>query len=281
MQTTWRPPLEFTVMVTILCGLLWAGRSAASEYSRHYAAPMISMPIVIDGALDDQAWSGVAWTEPYVLYGTLDSATQTATRARMAWDATCLYVAVEAEDPDVWSTLTAHDGDLWNEDVVELFIDPEGDAYGYLEFEISPRNTVLDLWVEKPLFSQGGPAHMDWNAAGLRSAVRVHGTLGDDDLAAPERQDTDSGWTMELALPWEDAAVVAGAMSLPPAPGDTWRINLTRYDYRHGERELSQWSPSAVKGAWHEPAEYGYVTFVGHPTSVQASSWSAVKNDVR
>jgi hypothetical protein len=187
-------------------------------------------------------------------------------------------VAVAATDEDIWSTFTDHDSNLWEEDVVELFVDPEGDAEGYMEFEISPRNTVLDLWVEKPLFSQGGPSHFEWDAAGLRTAVRIDGTLGGGDRSAAERQDTDTGWTMELALPWADAAIVSGSMSLPPTPGDTWRINVTRYDYRGGEEELSQWSPSSVRGAWHEPSEYGYVTFVAESgTAIEATAWGTVK----
>jgi len=85
---------------------------------------------------------------------------------------------------------------------------------------------------------------------------------------------------MELALPWVDAAIVSGAMALPPRPGDTWRINVTRYDYRRGGQELSQWSPSDVRGAWHEPREYGYVAFVASGTAVEASTWGRIKSAV-
>jgi hypothetical protein len=255
-----------------------AGAGWSQEYKRHYEAPRLASPIVVDGILDEAVWQTAPLTEPYVRYGTLTGVPVTATRARLAWDAEYLYVGVEAVDQDIWSTYTAHDSNLWEEDVLEVFIDPEGDAEGYLEFEVSPRNVVLDLWVEKPLFSQGGPSHTDWNASGLRTAVQIQGTLGDGNRAAPERQDTDTGWTLELALPWTDVAIVSGVMSLPPAPGDTWRLNVMRYDYRRTSREeLSQWSPSAVGGAWHEPGEYGYVTFVTPPSLVEPASWGQVK----
>lgn len=259
------------------CLLVGWGPAWAQDYSRTYEAPYVSTPVVIDGQLDEAAWSAVPWTEEYVRYGTLGGSTGTSTRAKLAWDDTYLYLAVEAEDRDIWSTYTERDADLWNEDVVELFIDPEGDADGYMEFEMSPRNTVLDLWVEKPLFSQGGPSHFDWDAAGLQTAVHIVGTLGDDDRDSAARQDTDERWYMELALPWADTQIVSGSMATPPEPGDTWRINVTRYDYVQDQTELSQWSPSNVNGAWHEPGEYGYVTFVRAPTAVRAGSWGAVK----
>jgi len=225
---------------------------------------MVPEPITVDGVLGESEWSSVPWTETYILYGTLDKATATRTRAKMAWDTENLYLGIEAMDEDIWSTYTDRDDRLWNEDVLEFFIDPEGDARGYLEFEVSPRNTVYDSRIEKPLFSQGGPAQPDWHAAGLRTAVKVEGTVGGGDLHSDERRDTDVKWTMEAALPWKACAVVSGRMALPPHPGDTWRINLMRYDYS-GKREMSQWSPSAVKGAWHEPKEYGYVTFMESP----------------
>ncbi len=265
----------------IFCTMLLTEPASAGSHHRHYSAPKISTPIVIDGVMDDPAWNAAAWTELYVLYGTLDGVPETATRAKIVWDDTYLYIGVEAEDHDIWATYTERDSPLWNENVLEVFIDPEGNAINYMEFEVSPLNTILDLWVETPLFSQGGPAHFDWDAAGLRTAVHIDGTLGGADPNTPERQDTDTGWSLEFALPWEDAAIVSGTMALPPEPGDTWRINLTRYDYRNGDRELSQWSPSTVDGAWHEPSEYGHVTFTLQPTVVEAASWANIKDTVK
>jgi len=269
--------LQVAAVLAALCTGFTSTATAAQSYSRSYEAPFIGETITVDGVLNEMAWERAPWTETYILYRTLDSPTGTSTRAKIAWDAQNLYVGVWAEDEDIWSTYRDHDSNTWEEDVLEVFIDPEGDADGYMEFEVSPRNTVLDLWVEKPLFSQGGPSHFQWNPAGLRTAVHVEGTLGDDDRTKAERQDTDVGWSMELALPWAEAAIVSGVMALPPRPGDTWRMNVTRYDYHHDTEELSQWSPSAVKGAWHEPSEYGYVTFVGPSTSVEGVTWGAVK----
>jgi hypothetical protein len=264
--------------ITGVMALAAAGAAPAQQYSRTYEAPKLDSPIVIDGVLDDAGWQTAPLTDPYVTYGTLADVPVTATRARIAWDEQYLYVGVEAEDHDIWSTFTDRDANTWDEDVLEVFLDPEGDAEGYLEFEVSPRNTIFDSWIEKPLFSQGGPSHVDWNAAGLLTAVSIDGTLGGKIITA-ERRDTDQGWSLEFALPWSDAAIVSGVMALPPDPGDTWRINVCRYDYRRTSSgpELSQWSPSAVSGAWHTPSEYGYVTFTALPTSVESSTWARIK----
>jgi len=262
---------------TVLFALTLATTASAQDYNRRYEAPHISETIAVDGVLDEAAWDSAPWTEDYILYGTLDGVPTTRTRAKIVWDAEHLYVGIEAVDEDIWSTYTDRDDPLWNEDVVEFFMDPEGDAEGYMEFEVSPRNTVFDTWIEKPLFSRGGPSHVDWNAAGLRTKVRVEGTLGGKLTNTKEREARDVRWVMEAALLWADCAIVSGQMALPPKPGDTWRMNVMRYDYGKGDPELSQWSPSDVGGAWHEPKEYGYVTFVAYSTGVEAFSWGRIK----
>lgn len=267
----------------VLLTLILITTCAAADYNRHYQAPFVSEPITVDGVLDDPVWASAPWAENFILYGTLNGSTKTRTRAKIAWDKEYLYVGVEAEDVDVWSTYIKRDASLWNEDVLEFFIDPEGDALGYMEFEVSPRNTIFDTWIEKPLFSQKGPSHIDWNSPGLRTAVQIEGTLGGSNKDAVERKDTDVKWVMEAALPWKDCAIVSGKMALPSNPGDTWSMNVTRYDYSKGVQELSQWSPSDVIGvggikgySWHEPKEYGYVTFEAN-TGMETSFWGRIK----
>jgi hypothetical protein len=261
------------LLLVILTSMSWA-----QDYSRHYEAPFTSDAVLVDGVLDEPAWTSAPWTETYILYGTLDGSTTTSTRAKILWDVGNLYIGVEAMDEDIWSTYTERDDHLWKEDAIEFFIDPEGDAEGYMEFEVSPRNTVYDDWIEKPLFSQGGPSHLeDWTAEGFHSAVQIEGTLGGKNTDSDARRDRDVKWVMEAALPWEDCAIVSGSRALPPNPGDTWRMNVTRYDYRADDKELSQWSPSDVGGAWHEPKEYGYVTFVNYTSGAEASSWAWIK----
>ena len=50
-----------------------------------------------------------------------------------------------AEDPDIWGTYTNRDDPLWDEEVVEVFLDDDCDEWSFLEFEVSPNNVVVDL----------------------------------------------------------------------------------------------------------------------------------------
>jgi len=65
-------------------------------------------------------------------------------------------------------------------------------------------------------------AFTDFDLPGLRTSVRVDGTLNDD-------SDIDRGWSWEIAIPWPSLALLADGRSLPPRPGDEWTMFLGRF----------------------------------------------------
>jgi hypothetical protein len=71
---------------------------------------------------------------------------------------------------------------------------------------------------------------LDWDFPGLRHAVHVDGTLN-------QRDHLDRGWSAELALPWKGLAMLADGRPLPPADGDVWRMDCSRFEKigRRGE----------------------------------------------
>ena len=66
--------------------------------------------------------------------------------ARCGGDLRVLFKCVDA---DPWATITQRDGKLYEEEVVEVFLDPVGDLEVYFEIEVNPLNTVLDLVLRK------------------------------------------------------------------------------------------------------------------------------------
>jgi Carbohydrate family 9 binding domain-like len=229
-----------------------------------YTALRAPKPIKIDGRLDDAAWSRAPWTSDFVdIEGDAKPKPRFRTRAKMMWDDRYLYIGAELDEPHVWGTLTKHDSVIFRDNDFEVFIDPNGDTLEYYEFEMNALNTGWDLFLDKP-YSKGGRARNEWEIPGLKTAVKVWGTLNDP-------SDRDRGWTLEIAMPWKALAEYAHRPS-PPHHGDEWRINFSRVEWQHrivdGKYEKVPdtkednwvWSPQGVINM-HVPEKWGYVRF--------------------
>ena len=232
---------------------------------RAYLCRYTPEPPRIDGRLDDAAWADAEWSEPFVdIEGDRRAAPRFETRVAMRWDDEHLYIAARLEEPHVWGTLTERNSVLFQDNDFEVFIDPDGDNHNYYELEINALNTIWELTMQKP-YRDGGPAVSPTNIEGLQSAVHVEGTLNDP-------RDVDSGWTVELAIPWSGLAPYS-PIDVPPAEGEQWRMNFSRVEWEHALVDGSTyaklpnvpeqnwvWSPQGVVDM-HRPERWGYVQF--------------------
>lgn len=213
-----------------------------------HACRRATRPMRLDGTLTDPEWDRA---EPIKLVRVESGLTpRYATTARLLWDDDHLYIAFVCEDPDIWGTIHERDGNLYKEEVVEVFIDTDSNGTDYYEFEVSPHNVLLDLLIEW----RDGKMRGDrtWDCEGWRTAVRVEGTLDD-------RTDTDTRWTVEMAIPWKSLAKLPHT---PPQPGDRLRINLYRIDRAADGDEYSAWSPTGAIN-YHRPQRFGQLVMVG------------------
>ncbi len=242
-----------TIITDILRYLLSHTMPPVAQHTCFRAAE----PPTIDGKLDDAIWRQAEATAVFArLDDKRDDGASLRTTAKMAWDDEALYVAWECEDPDIWSDITDRDGNLWEGEVVEIYIDPDGDGREYLEIELSPLGNVVDLRI--PQAVDGVPQNLEdarkWDAEGLRSAVDVQGTLDN-------REDVDTGWTAEMAIPLRN---FTGAENIPPRIGDTWRVQLYRIEQGAclPNPQFSSWS---VTDTFHNPERFGRVVFAASP----------------
>jgi len=186
---------------------------------------------------DAAAWSGIA----PAAFGDVQTggAPEQATELRLAWTGEELRVLLRAWDTHPWATLTERDGPLWEEEVLEVFLDPVGDAQSYFELEVNPLGTVVDLVCRRN--RSGHIKDLAWDCAGLQTAVRSW----------------PGGWTAELAIPFRSL------VAEPPRAGTQWRANFCRIDRPAGrERELTAWSPTGVR-LFHVPERFGAIAFAG------------------
>jgi hypothetical protein len=218
----------------------------------------------IDGNLDESSWRKAPATDVFVdIEGDARPRPRFATRARMLWDDQYFYIGAELDEPHVWGTLTKRDSVIFQDNDFEVFIDPNGDRNEYYELEINALNTAWDLFLPKP-YMDGGTAQNSWDIIGLKTAVKVTGTLNDP-------SDVDKGWSVEMAIPWKALGEYAHKPA-PPADGDQWRVNFSRVEWLHEivdgkyrktpntKEDNWVWSPQGVINM-HVPEKWGYVRF--------------------
>jgi hypothetical protein len=158
---------------------------------------------------------------------------------RAAWSADEWRVLFECDDRDPWATLTERDAKLFEEETVEIFVDPIGNLEGYYELETNPLGAILDIVFRKS--RSGYKGDWAWDCEGLRVMVRR----------------TEAGWNAEFAIPF-------ASLPATPKPGTIFRANFCRIDRpsRDGSlpRELTAWSPP-MRETFHTPERFGFVEF--------------------
>ena len=224
------------------------------EHLGHYTCCRVDEIIQIDGNLEKGCWKNADKSPPFVDLvtgqpGFLD------TRMAALWDENYFYVGYWIEEPRVQARFTERDSPVYYENDVELFIAGPG---CYYEFQINALGTIYEvfyIWQEalkkggyfdRPEFDLqshsvdvlGGfqdlsrykkhPrgkrwAFMEWDFPGLKTAVKVDGTLNDN-------TDVDKGWTVELAFPWTGMDILAQGRPFPPKDGDVWRMDFSRFE---------------------------------------------------
>jgi hypothetical protein len=189
---------------------------------RHAIAYRATERLAVDGRLDEKAWRAAPWSDSFVDIQGHDRP-RFATRVKMLWDDELFYVGAELEEPDLWATLRTRDSVIFHDHDFEVFIDPDGDTHNYYELEVNALNTVWDLMLIQP-YRDGGPAIHGWDIAGLETGVHLRGTIN-------QSGDRDDGWSVEIAIPWKALGEGTSA-SAPPRPGDQWRVNFSRVEWR-------------------------------------------------
>jgi hypothetical protein len=209
----------------------------------------------IDGVVGDEEWAA-AEAMSLVLTDTAKTPRQ-ATTVRAVWTEMSLFIAFVCEDDDIWADKAEHDAEIYQSEVVEVFIDANSDGKTYVELEINPVNAVLDLYVLNPGQRKPFTGLWDFECKDLRSAVKVEGTVGPD---RGRGQVDDTRWSVEIEMPFAGFPL---AEHHPPRPGDTWRWNLYRIDRPADEKhdEYAALSPTGEIN-YHRPDRFGTLLFL-------------------
>ena len=184
------------------------------------------------------------------------------TQIRVLWDENFLYARFECRDNEIYAPFeggeAGRDAPHFQGDVVEIFLDPVGDARHYIELQVSPKNGVFDKLfllsgeaksgadgvLEEAIISRQSWEFPTWNLEGLRSATSAQ----------------KDGWIVDIALP---AAPLLKRLGLQKWAPMTLRANFLRYDWpkRGPAREMTalNWSPVIWGRPHRSPQAMGFL----------------------
>ena len=165
-----------------------------------------------------------------------------ATSVGVYYDDDFLTVVFEAEDDEIVATFLGHDEPLWQEDVFEVFLAPEG-LTPYFEIEVNPLGTTFDARIDSP--------------DGVRTTMSADLAWTCDGLFAALRRDDSRTLCAVIRIPF-------GPLGGAPKPGREWRANVFRVDRSaaYGD-DFYAWQPAMkTPPDFHVAAAFGALRFL-------------------
>ncbi len=184
----------------------------------------------LDGAGTAPAWHAAAW----VPLTRVNGQSTYATRAKVLYSTTGVYVLCDCEDLRLTCTLSEDFSNIFTEDVVEFFFWPDESRDLYFEYEISPLGVELPILIPNRdgVFYGWRP----WHYSGDRKTRTATAVRGGEKAFMSDV----TGWSAEVFIPF---ALLTPLGNVPPAAGTRWRANLYRIDYDDGTASQWAWCP--------------------------------------
>lgn len=223
-----------------------------------YIIEKTSSPPIIDGDLSE--WDNISNVSFSVHNTGLEGSTSGTAKA--VWTNDAVFFAFSIKDVDVMNTYFSKDDPLYNnDDLIEIFLDFDGDGKDYVEIGVSAANINYDLTVCPSVIcgSWGGSGLSGWDIVGLETEAIVIGTLNNS-------SDVDEGYTIEVKIPFSGLSSAPGSNFEIPTNGSTWRGNLYTIDYSTGAakdaaNDYLSWSTLPAFG-FHQPNDFATFEFV-------------------
>jgi hypothetical protein len=235
---------SFTSIILVLCFLsvtsLLAQKSRTGKKVEYKVRSCADFELTADTS--SLAWAEMSWLMiPQRM--NLDYPKQT--KLKMQYSTTGMYTLFYCEDDQITATIREDQGDLYNEDVVELFYWTDETYPLYFEYELSPLNYELTILV--PHLNKTIMGWTPWHYTGDRKTRHKTEIIRDGNQI--------KGWVAECFIPY---AVLKPLQNLPPVKGTRWRANMYRLDYDHGQARWA-WQPTKVN--FHEYKLFGTLLF--------------------
>lgn len=201
----------------------------------------------INGQGSAPEWKQTDWVSIPIRH---ETSSPLETRAKVLYSEKGIYFLFECEDQKLTASLTEDFEDLYEEDVVEVFLWTDENHPIYFEYELSPLNYELPIIV--PNFGGEFFGWRPWHYEGEKKTRHATSVKG----GKKESGASISKWIAEFFIPY---ALLKPLQNVPPQKGTTWKANMYRIDYDSGEFKSWQWQP--INKSFHEYKKYGTFVF--------------------
>ncbi|PJJ83633.1 carbohydrate-binding family 9-like protein [Mucilaginibacter auburnensis] len=219
-----------------------------------YKVAKATEPITVDGKMDEAAWKNAEVRSLDYFYRADKPVDKQATKFRMMWDETNLYLFYECQDTSLTARETAFDARPYLDDCAEFFVVPVPDSLNmHFGFEINITKAAYDYMMFWQYYQKRNYFVKGYNPA-YKVEVTTNGTINND-------KDKDKGWTMEIAIPI-DALSNFGR----PRVGAKWAFQAVRQDRNLVDdrfRSTSTLYPIYdIRLDVHQPNRFGIMEFL-------------------
>ena len=237
-------------MKKIFLNVAIAFGSTLGAYAQTYQVNKIGTNIIVDGDLSD--WT-TPFIGPFVHHNNGNSATQN-TSISLAWDNDAMYLAYNCSDINIIGAVKTHDSPIYDtDDLVEIFIDADGDTKNYAEIGVNAFASYYDNIMLCATPECGGKiSDFSWNANNIQTAAMR----------------TSGGYTVEIKILFADLATIPNGAFSTPTIGTTWKGNVFRIDYGPGEEYLAISAYPSGNFGFHQPTQFKTLEFVDDITDV-------------
>ncbi len=227
--------------------LMCAGTFAAA--SAQPGVPLLTIgqtltPPIIDAGIEAKEWAAASSPAEFISLAT-GSLPEAQPQVWVTWDADALYIAARLPLPPgklPVAKTTQRDGNVWEDDAVEVFLDPTHSHGDYFQLIVNAKGVQFDARRQDA----------SWNGY-----WQAETGVGRDH------------WEVQMRVPYVGLGLKA------PKPGDVWGFNVA-WDRQTPSPLIASWAH--VRNGLHEPAAFGDLRFASEAPALQFTGPSGVQS---
>lgn len=212
--------------------------------SQNISIQKITNEIIIDGDLSD--WK-TPFLGPFVIHNSGEKAKQN-TFISLSWNDENLYIAFKCSDSNITGKSQIKDSQIfYTDDLVEVFLDPDGNGQDYVEIGVNAFSTNYDLLLKCISPECGGwKTDTNFDISGLKTISKI----------------TKEGYNVEIKIPFSSLEKIKNGGFQKPKTGAKWKANTFRIDYGDTIEYLAIQPYKSSKFGFHQPEEFAVFEFV-------------------